>query len=396
MQDSNSFLPQGESDSKNDFGLKFISNMSLELRVPLNTIIGYSEMLRDDFLAAGNNQDSEVLTKVVDSAKYLLNLINDVLDISKIETNSMELFVEDIRLDALVKESEAQILTMLNDANSFKVNVSDEIDPFLVIRSDPNRIKQSLINLISTILNFNKSGAITLEIKPQPENKEVLKFSVSSTGMGLSTEQLKKIFESFSQDMDTARQYGITGLSLYLTRKIAEILGGGITIEAEENNNAIFSLILPGKIETSSLSLIKAKFTEITEFNEKALLVIDSTPALHRDLQNTLGKEKYTLLHAFDCSEGLALARINKPKIIVLDVPENIVLDMMSPLAMDGWAALSALKAEPCLAKAQIIVLSAVTEKNLGFSLSGVDYLDKPIDIRFLANKIRDLTLVEA
>jgi CheY-like chemotaxis protein len=361
------------------FKSAFLSNLSLELRTPLNTIIGFSEILQEDVQSAGLTTGVAIIMQIIDSAKSLLDTISDVNDLSNIESGDLELYLEDIQLNDITKE--------IKQLHS--VNLIDNAD-INVLHTDPVRIKQALHNLLG---NLDKIGAnSTLEIKRASNSQDMLQFALSTSDSGMNSEQLGKLFDAFSHDITTAREYGNVGLKLYLARRLCEMLGGGITLESKENNSAVFSILIPVKtLPETTHSNLPAKFLEVPKFNEKTILIIDNTPHIHKEIQEILGKNGSTVLHAYDGVEGLKLARLNKPRVIVLDVPETITIDMdiSSPLTMDGWATLSALKGEPGLSNTPIIVMSMISENILEFTLGGIDRINKPIDISLLIKKIQ-------
>jgi len=374
--------------------LTFMTQMSLELRTPLNSIIGYGEMLQEDMQSSQpQDKNNSYVLKIIDSAKYLLDMTNNVSDLSKIENGKMDLYLEDVLLDTLLNDLQLMVSSALSKSNkTFTIIYNTSENDQIKMHTDPIRVKYSLFNFITNIAKMTHQNSIELEVQPIVDNSRQIKFALKNISNKISTEQLEKFFRTFSQNANFAHQYGAIGLSLYLARRFAEILGGGITVESHNNDTAVFSMIIPTHTTSTFTEGIKATFSEVSSYNEKTVLIIDSSPATHRELQSMLGKEQFSVLHAFNCDEGIKLARLNKPGVIVLDIPELMTLDMSAPLALDGWAALSALKSEPTIAKIPTIVMSNVSENNLGFTLGAVDYIGKPVNISLLSEKIKHFT----
>lgn len=235
---------------------EFLANMSHELRTPLNAIIGYSEMLQEDMESTDLESYSDSLKKITSSAKHLLDLINAILDVSKVEAEKMEIVLEDVNLNDLVINLEAIITPlMLKNHNTYHFNL---VSHHLVMHTDKFRLTQCLLNLLSNAAKFTKHGTVTLEIKSLlKEDKEWIQFSITDTGIGIVKEKLENLFQPFSQiDASSTRQYGGTGLGLYLTRKFCNILGGDITVETEVGKGSTFTITLPLK---STLGVEKAK-----------------------------------------------------------------------------------------------------------------------------------------
>ncbi|MBX3718446.1 MAG: hypothetical protein KF898_02215 [Parachlamydiales bacterium] len=224
---------------------EFVANMSHELRTPLNAIIGYSEMLMEDAVDAGHKSTIDDLSKVIGAAKHLLSLINDVLDLSKIESGKLDLFLEDVNIPGLAKDIEMIIGQLIaKNNNTFTMTIDPELN---MIFTDLVRVRQCLLNLLSNASKFTKNGKITLDIKPVLRNTEKwIQFTVSDTGIGIPAEKLNLLFQAFSQtDASTTRQYGGTGLGLYLTKTFCMMLGGEISVKSESGKGSAFTILLP-------------------------------------------------------------------------------------------------------------------------------------------------------
>ena len=230
------------SEAKSDF----LAKISHELRTPLNAIIGYSEMLMEDASDEGLEDFVEDLDKIHSSGTHLLTLINDLLDISKIEAGKMELHLEDFNLKDLVSLIEATTKPLLEkNSNKFVVKIDKSIE---TMKSDETKLKQVLLNMISNSSKFTKEGTVSLEISAESKNR--VKFELSDTGIGMTEDQLKNVFEEFTQaETSTSKDYGGTGLGLPICKKITELMGGKIKVKSKIGEGTTFSIIVPKTIK---------------------------------------------------------------------------------------------------------------------------------------------------
>jgi signal transduction histidine kinase len=236
----------------------FLANMSHELRTPLNAVIGYSEILAEDAQDNGQVDMVRDLGKIQGAGKHLLNLINDILDLSKIESGKMELHLETINIPLLIQEITDTIQPLCeNNNNQLLVHCAHDVQ---LMWSDPTKIRQSLFNLLSNASKFTNDGKLSLKITKEitselTENgnsKVVVCFEVSDTGIGIKPDQIAKLFQPFSQaDSSTTRKYGGTGLGLAITGEFAKMMGGTVTVESEYGKGSIFTLRLPQAIANS-------------------------------------------------------------------------------------------------------------------------------------------------
>jgi len=378
-----------EAEIANRTKSAFVANMSHELRTPLNAIIGYSEMLQEDAEDSGLVNYITDLQKITSAGKHLLSLVNDVLDLSKLEAGKMSLFLEDINILDLLKELKTIIIPMMEkNKNTFKLNIEDETK-LGVMHTDLVRVRQSILNLLSNSAKFTHDGNVTLNVKlVSKDKKDFVQFSVQDTGIGMSKEDISRLFRPFIQsDNSTTRKYGGTGLGLYLTKQFTDMLGGSITVESILGQGSVFILTLPRKtIGGTEKEEIISKITAAQPKTYKTgytILIIDDDINVHQELENFLSKYKeYHILHAYNGKEGLQIAIEQQPDVITLDV--------IMPI-MDGWATLSALKSDHALATIPVILMSILPDKDLGFALGAVDYLHKPIIQKELLSKINHL-----
>ena len=230
------------SEAKSDF----LAKISHELRTPLNAIIGYSEMLMEDASDDGLDDFVEDLDKIHSSGTHLLTLINDLLDISKIEAGKMDLHLEDFNLKDLVSLIEATTKPLLEkNSNKFVVKIDKSIE---TMKNDETKLKQVLLNMISNSSKFTKEGTVSLEISAESKNR--VKFELSDTGIGMTEDQLENVFEEFTQaETSTSKDYGGTGLGLPICKKITELMGGRIEVKSKIGEGTTFSIIVPKTIK---------------------------------------------------------------------------------------------------------------------------------------------------
>ena len=352
---------------------EFLANMSHELRTPLNAIIGYSEMLQEDAADLGAEQFTDDLKRINAAGKHLLELINAVLDLSKIEAGKMELYLETFDVGGLLRDIAAVIQPLAaKNANRLDVRCPDETG---TMRADLTKVRQALFNLLSNACKFTEGGIISLAVaREASDGRDWLVFSVSDTGIGMAPEQLSRLFEAFSQaDAATTRKYGGTGLGLALSRRLCRMMGGDVTVESEAGRGSTFTIRLPARVAepTEELVVPSRAADRVTLPGVGTVLVIDDEAAVRDLMKRFLGKEGFRVVTAAGGEEGLRRARELRP--------DAITLDVMMP-GIDGWAVLSALKADRDVADIPVIMLTIVDDKNLGYALGAADYLTKPID----------------
>ncbi len=355
---------------------QFIANMSHELRTPLSAILGSAELLveeAEDLGEAGEPIGVD-LGKIEASARHLLSLINGVLDMSKIEAGRMEVDIEAFEVAPVVQEVCDTVQGLMGKkGNAFEVDVADNLG---VMRSDVVKLRQCLFNLLSNAAKFTEGGCVTLTVRRAGGR---LMFRVADTGIGMTLEQQSRLFQRFIQaDVSTTRRFGGTGLGLALTKAFAEMLGGDVAVDSVEGVGSTFTLTLPDDAQEPSPDVVEASAEEATDVAE-LVLVIDDDPHMRELLTRFLGRSGLMVVAAPDGVSGLDAARELRPSAILLDV--------MMP-RMDGWAVLSALKAEPDLADIPVIMISMIRDKGLAYSLGAADYLTKPVDWQRLRDAV--------
>jgi signal transduction histidine kinase len=361
----------------------FLANMSHELRTPLNAIIGYSEMLEEDAQASGQKEFVSDLQKIRSSGKHLLGLINDVLDLSKVEAGKMKLFLETFDVPNLVEEVVATARPLVEkNGNRLDVICAPDVGQ---IREDVTKVRQVLLNLLSNAAKFTEKGTVSLQVTREADvTGSWVVFRVRDSGIGMTPEQTAKLFQAFMQaDGSTMRKYGGTGLGLALSRKFCVMMGGDINVESQPGKGSTFIVRLPGDIENydGEATSIRMRLpgTRRDPAHEtgkppvagRVLLVIDEDPAVRQVMERLASREGYQLLTAGTGEEGLNLAREKKPDVITLEV--------VMP-GIDGWTVLKNLKADPQLSGIPVVMVSISDDRDRGLAMGAADYLVKPVD----------------
>lgn len=355
----------------------FLANMSHELRTPLNAIIGYSEMLKEDAADYGYEELAPDLHKIQSAGSHLLDLINNILDLSKIEAGRMELYVEPFEVKSLIEEVQfaVQVLVEKNN-NTLDIQIDDDLG---IMAGDMTKVRQTIINLVSNAAKFTEQGKVTLSaMRELSDGKEWLRFAVADTGIGMTTDQLQEVFKEFSQaDVSTTRKYGGTGLGLTISRRFCQLMGGDINVESELGVGTTFTVVLPASSEVESddrRKVTERKGTDVQNIvaeTDLIVLVIDDDSNVRDLIARTLQRDGFTVEVADDGQQGLELARRILPDIITLDVMMN---------GLDGWQVLNEIKSDPDLADIPVIMMTMVDDKNHGFALGASEYLTKPVD----------------
>jgi len=365
---------------------QFLANMSHELRTPLNAIIGVTEMLREDAEDLGRGDEIEPLDRVLGAARHLLALINDILDLSKVEAGRMELHLETFAVGPVVDEAVNTVATLAaKNGNTIEVRQRSAVDSMY---SDPMRFRQALLNLVSNANKFTSNGTITIDVGlRQDEGGDWVEIAVTDTGIGMSEEQIGKLFQDFSQaDSSTSRKYGGTGLGLAISRRFCQMLGGDIGVTSRPGEGSTFTVRLPRSAaapERAAPGQERVIAARLTAAGQKPLvLMVDDDATMREVTGRFLERAGFAVVGANGGKEGLRLARELHPSAITLDV-------MMPDL--DGWTVLAALKGDPALADIPVVLMSIMDEKQRGYALGAVDYMVKPVDRGRLTGLLRQL-----
>jgi len=357
---------------------QFLANMSHELRTPLNAIIGYSELLKEEAEDMGQESFVNDLGKIQKAGKHLLELINGVLDIAKIEAGKMEIHIEAFDVAAMLNDVAATVAPVVEKkGNRFEVIAPDGLG---FMNTDMTKVRQCLFNLLGNAGKFTQEGLIRLEGERVTENgMDWVLFRVRDTGVGMTAAQAAKVFEAFTQaDASTTRKYGGTGLGLAITREFSRMIGGDTSVESVLGRGSTFTLRVPAELSSKApegsqnFTNPQVSADDITLSSDQPLvLLIDDDTTIHELIRRFLHKEGFRTVCAQSGPEGLDLARKLQPSIIVLDV--------MMP-TMDGWSVLTRLKGDPEVSDIPVVMLTMVDNKEMGFSLGVDDYMLKPIE----------------
>ena len=359
-----------EARDANEQKTRFFANMSHELRTPLNAILGYGEMLEEECEDLGYDDLLPDLKKITSSGAHLLSLINNILDISKIEAGKMELFITSFEIESMIEtiRDVANPVIAKND-NGFQINLDGALGS---MNQDETKLRQCLTNYLSNAGKFTVNGTVTLDITSYMEKDvEMIKFSVTDTGDGMSEEGVSKVFEEYEQaERSTTATHGGTGLGLPITKKFAEMMGGDVTVESEKGVGSVFTIFVPR--DSFQQEAVDAETVlESLDDKEKVVVLIDDDVAMHDLIRRTLAKVGLTLVGATDGEKGMQIVRESKPKLLLLDV--------LMP-GRDGWSILRECKSDPELKDMPVIMVSQLSQDTLADSLGADDYLTKPID----------------
>ncbi|MCJ2088519.1 response regulator [Methylobacterium sp. E-005] len=350
---------------------RFLANMSHELRTPLSAVIGYSEMLEEEAEELGQESLLKDLGRIKSNAQHLLGLINDVLDLSKVEAEKMDLDPEDIDVANFATDAAGTVDALVgNRGNVLVLDIAGDVGR---ARTDAIKLRQCLFNLLSNAAKFTEGGTITLRVGRETGIEgDRLRFTVQDTGIGMSPEQVGRLFERFTQaDETTTRRFGGTGLGLALSRAFAQLMGGDITVESVEGRGTSFTLRVPASAPNLAIDETPTAGHGNEAPSGDLVLVIDDE-ASQRDLMTRfLERQRFAVRTAGDGRTGLDLARALRPRAILLDV--------MMP-EMDGWSVLAALKSDPDLACIPVVMVSFVADTALSASLGAVEAVPKPVD----------------
>ena len=381
------------AEAANQTKSEFLANMSHELRTPLNAIIGYSEMLQEV------SQDYEALTdeflpdlvNINTAGKHLLSLINDILDLSKIEAGKMDVYLESFAIRELIDGVQGTIAPLMQkNGNTLTVQCDTDAG---IMHSDLTKVRQMLLNLLSNAAKFTDHGTVTIRAsRVTKSNSDWIRFSIKDSGIGMSREQCAAVFQPFRQaDESTTRKYGGTGLGLAISQHFSKMLGGDISLSSEPGVGTSFTIELPAvgtprNVTASNEHAHSAASHNVEpsecKSNTKTVLVVDDDVSARDIVSRHLAREGYCIKTACNGEKAMQLLETLRP--------DAITLDILMP-KMDGWSVLGRLKKDPELRNIPVIMLSITDDQRLGYTLGASDFLTKPINHRELLSSIDKL-----
>nr|NQU92345.1 response regulator [Bacteroidota bacterium] len=373
---------RSQVETANRLKSEFLSNMSHELRTPLNSIMALSRVLIMQAKAKLSDEEYNWLEIVERNGKRLLSLINDILDLSKIEAGKMEIIPEQVSIGSLVRLIKENLQT-LAEKKDLQLNLSIP-DNLPKVETDESRLHQVLSNIIGNAIKFTDGGSVDISVTHQSENIVV---EVRDTGIGISEKMLPHIFEEFRQaDGTSSRKYEGTGLGLAIAKKMIYVLGGNIKVESQLGKGTVFTITIPTKwyeypVPADALNVNSAWM----QTTDNTILVVDDDPGTAEDISGFLNGNGYKTMIATSGKEALQLAEKYQPFAITLDIimPE-----------MDGWEVLQELKANPQTKDIPVIVMSVSDDKDTGFALGAIGYINKPVDKHILISQIRKINRI--
>lgn len=361
---------------------QFLASMSHELRTPMNSVLGLTELILEE-TSSLNSKTKERLEIVYRSGKRLMNLINDILDLSKIEAGKMELKNDEVLLEDIIFDVEASIKPLVIKKN-LELKVVRKTNTNVIINTDRGKVTQVLINLVGNAVKFTEKGFVELRIDSEPGNK--LRFDIADSGIGISANDQKIIFEEFRQlDGTSTRKYGGTGLGLSICKKIAQMLNGFLSVESQLNKGSVFTFIIPFKISSGKNEEKQTVKIQTPRRNRKnPILVIDTNVDVRLTIGEYLESKGYNVVYADNGVNGFNLAKELQPLAITLDLllPDK-----------DGWSVLKKLKEDTATNNIPIILVSIMGDKNIGYGLGAFEFFLKPIshgELRSACNKLEN------
>jgi PAS domain S-box-containing protein len=379
-----------EAEAANKAKSDFLANMSHELRTPLNSVIGFTNILLKNKGGNLNDKDVGFLQRVLANGKHLLELINEVLDLAKVEAGRMELIIEPVDLRGLVVETVQQLEGQARVKDGNVVLIADAPEQVDAVETDSAKLKQVIINLVGNALKFTHEGSVTVRVDVAGDGRTPVAIAVEDTGIGIPPDRLEAIFEAFQQaEAGTARKYGGTGLGLAISRSICLLMGYDLMVESEMGKGSTFTIVMGERARKPLKEEAEEGEGEKEEAEEAApaatreaaapaprmrdfqVLVVDDEKDSRVLMSHYLEEFGCRVITAGTGEEGIQAARDNKPDLITLD--------LMMP-GMTGWEVLQKLKADPELRKIPVVVVSIVAGEGRGRLLGAVDLVTKPFD----------------
>ncbi|MES1158316.1 MAG: ATP-binding protein, partial [Terricaulis silvestris] len=366
------------AESANLAKSQFLANMSHELRTPLNAIIGYAEILQEDAEDEGNSSAVADLNRILSAAKLLLGLINEVLDLSKIEAGRMEVVAAEFDANEMLDDLLDTMRPLAEKNENKLVWIGDR--PNGLAHSDAMKIRQCLLNLLSNACKFTKQGEVEVRFERRMENGvEQMLFTVRDTGIGMTDEQLARLFQPFVQaDPTITQQYGGTGLGLTITSRLAQLLCGEVGVTSKQGQGSTFTLRIPADHGAALAAQGQAGEVDDLQGPEGAplVVVIEDEPDARDLAARALTRAGFSVLGVGGGETGLAIARSKVPALVLLDIflPDR-----------SGWRVLQSLKQDPKTCDIPVVVLSINEDRGHALSLGAAEHIVKPVDRDVLA-----------
>ncbi|HKT29596.1 response regulator [Dyella sp.] len=367
-----------EAEAANRAKSLFLANMSHELRTPLNSIIGLSELTFEQAEEREDRETAEIMQRVVNAGRHLLSLINDILDISRIESGRIELHTEIVHVQTLLETSinSMQPLAKAN-GNKLLLEIAPGVDLVCV---DVTRLRQVILNLIGNAIKFTRNGEVKVKVSSQHEQLQIV---VADTGIGMTPEQLQRIFEPFEQaDRSIARRFGGSGLGLTISRQLLGLMEGHISVSSDIQSGSVFTVTLPiGDVSSAEPrpSLATLALQPVPGRNPVVLVVDDDEDACEL-VRNALERDGINVVSASSGEQALALTRSLRPAVMVLDI---LLGDMT------GWDVLAAIRADPDHAELPVILCTVTDPDQRTGVLGVVEHLTKPFDREHLSHLVQ-------
>lgn len=365
---------------------QFFANMSHDLRTPLNAILGFCELLLSDAQDGGLQHIAKDLEQIQQASQHMMGLVNQLLDLAKIEAGHMNLHLDWIELTPLLERTVATVMPLAATQGN-RLRIHDETAAMRLF-ADQTKLRQILFNLLGNACKFTRNGDILLSAKASDlEGKAGVRLAVADTGIGMTGEQIQRLFTPYIQaDPSIAQQYGGTGLGLCISKLFCEMMGGHMEVASEAGQGTTFTFWLPLEANPQALPVeLEHEIATVTTHSRRittqegterrrkisTVLAIEDDPLFSEQVSRILVRDDFRAVAALNPHDGLKLAREIRPSVILLDV-------MMAD--MDGWAVLKEIKADPDLAPIPVIMLTLLDDKGIAFSLGASDYVQKPVD----------------
>jgi signal transduction histidine kinase/CheY-like chemotaxis protein len=365
---------QAQSKQQNFAQSQFLAKMSHELRTPLNAILGYAMLLQEDAAEAGNASATADLERIQLAGRNLLTVINDILDLAKLETNKTDLARSAFDVRALAEAAAGACPMEQRNGNTFKLSAPDDI---ALMIGDRNKVQQCLQNLLNNAFKFTRNGAVALTIEQTTFNgAAAICFAVSDTGIGIDAAHLDDLFEAFHQvDKGVSRRFGGAGLGLAITRRLARMMGGDCLVESHAGDGSTFRLVLPlspgGEIKAAAEAPASATARPLpVRRSQHCALIIDDDEAAIDLMQRWLERLGYDVYSAREGESGLALFRQHRPALVLLDA--------LMP-GRSGYEVLAEMRSDPELGTTPVILITVDDDRARGLDAGASEYLRKPI-----------------